>query len=246
MSAKVVRGRSRALEQEAQENTIQALMSRVEVASVEQVVKPGERLIMAQGKRNPRCEAIRALRTELLVRQAEIDSTDMVVLLSACAGEGRSLLAADLAIGVAQTGVPTLLVDADLRNPNQHLLFGTHNRHGLSQAIGAGERPRLRSVQGLPSMSLLTAGEVTDDPLELLSGLCFKLMVDEWREHFKFVVVDTAPVSQFSDGLVIANRVGRVLLLSRAQHTPARKMRDMMRRLAATRAEVQGAVISHF
>lgn len=228
------------------DSAAQASIPRIEVASIEPAVRPCERLVLAQGKRDARSETTRALRTELLLRRDISDSAAIIVLLSPCAREGRSLLAADLAIAVAQTGCPTLLVDADFRNPAQHLLFGTHNRHGLSQAIAAGERPRQRAVHGLPCMSLLTAGETMDDPLELLSSLCFKLMVDDWRERFQFVVIDTAPIGQFSDGLVIANLAGRVLVLSRAQHTPYRLMQDMLRRLSTTRSEIQGAVISHF
>ena len=214
--------------------------------SIERVVEPDDRLIMAHDPCDPRCERIRALRTELLLRSEPTDRADIVALVSPCAGEGRSMLAADLAIAFAQTGRPTLLVDADLRRPQQQMLFGTDNRVGLTQAIESGDEPQLRSVFGLPRMSLLTAGEMPSDPLELLSSRNFAAMIEDWRDNFKFVVIDTAPVAHFSDALAVANLVGRVLVLSRAQHTPSREMRNMLRRLAATRSEILGAVISHF
>lgn len=210
------------------------------------IVVPGKKLLAVHDPRDPRSETIRTLRAELLLRRESADGNDVIALLSACAGEGRSLLAADLAIGVAQTGCPTLLVDADFRRPQQHLLFGTHNRLGLAHAIASGEPPQLREVRGLPTLSLLTAGESPGDPLEALSSLAFKRMVEDWRRHFRFVVIDTAPVAEFSDALVIANLVGRVLVLSRARHTRYREMQDLLRRLASTRSEVLGAVISHF
>lgn len=214
--------------------------------SIERLPRPHQRLVMAHAPDDPRCEAVRALRTELLLRRESSDGGDVVVMLSPNAGEGRSLLAADLAIAIAQSGRPTLLVDADLRRPQQHRLFRTHNRHGLSQAIQAGKRPRLRVVRKVPHLSLLTAGPVPADPLELLSSLCFKLMIDDWRENFRFVLIDTAPVAGFSDGLVIANLARRVLVLSRAQHTPDRSLRAMLQRLSTTRSEVLGAVLNHF
>jgi len=71
-------------------------------------------------------------------------------------------------------------------------------------------------------------------------------MVEDWRNNFDFVVIDTAPIMQFSDGLAVASIGGRVLALSRAQHTPYKDMQDMLRRLAATRSQILGAVISHF
>lgn len=219
------------------------------VEAVEEVqtrVQPDERLIMAHDPCDPRCERIRALRTELLLRREAPDRGDIVALLSPCAGEGRSLLAAELAIGFAQTGHPTLLVDADLRRPQQHQLFGASNRYGLAQAIAHGDEPQVQTVHGLPRMGLLTAGELPGDPLELLSSRRFAALIDRWRREYEFVVLDTAPVGRFSDGLAVARLVGRVLALSRAQHTPRQDMEDMLRRLSATRSRILGAVVSHF
>jgi receptor protein-tyrosine kinase len=230
----------------SQEGADQASRSRCEITPIEQIVEPDDRLIMAHDPYDPRCEKIRALRTELLLRRESPDRADIVALLSPCAGEGRSQLAAELGIAFAQTGRPTLLVDADLRRPQQHLLFGTDNRQGLSQAIESGADPYLHTVRGLPRMSVLTSGAVPSNPLELLSSRSFASMIEDWRDNFEFVVIDTAPVMHYSDGLAVANLVGRVLALSRAQHTPYKDMQDMLRRLAATRSRILGAVISHF
>lgn len=217
-----------------------------EVTSIEQALVPDDCLVMAHDPCDSRCESIRALRTELMLRREPSGRADVVALLSPCAGEGRTLLAAELAIAFAQTGRPTLLVDADLRRPQLHLLFGSDNRDGLMQAIESGEMPKLRAVRGLPTMALLTAGAALNDPLELLSSRTFATMIDDWRDNFEFVVIDTAPITQFADGLAVASLVGRVLVMSRAQHTPDKQMQDMLRRLAATRSEILGAVISHF
>jgi receptor protein-tyrosine kinase len=228
------------------EGADQASRSRCEITPIEHKVEPDNRLIMARDPFDPRCEKIRALRTELLLRRESMDRADIVALLSPCAGEGRSLLAAELAIAFAQTGRPTLLVDADLRRPHQHVLFGTDNRQGLAQAIEYEVKPQPHAVHGLPRMSVLTAGAVPANPLELLSSSCFASMIEDWRSNFEFIVIDTAPVMRFSDGLAVARLVGRVLALSRAQHTPYKDMQDMLRRLAATRSQILGAVISHF
>ena len=246
MSAKSANQNSRDSKRASQDAADQAARSRFDLAPLEHMARPDEQLIMAHDPFDPRCEKIRALRTELLLRRESTDGADIVALLSPCAGEGRSLLAAELAIAFAQTGRPTLLVDADLRRPQQHLLFGTDNRAGLSQAIECGATPLLHAVHGLPRMSLLTAGAVPGNPLELLSSSHFASMIQDWRDNFEFVVIDTAPVMHFSDGLVVASLVGRVLALSRAQHTPYKDMQDMLRRLAATRSQILGAVISHF
>ena len=211
------------------------------------VIEPSKDVLMAHDPRHARCETVRALRTELLLRrESPQDRSDAVALLSPCAGEGRSLLAADLAIAYAQTGRPTLLVDADMRNPHQHVLFPVHNRKGLSQSIEFGLTPQLYSVRNVPKLSVLTSGAVQRNPLELLSSHRFAAMVEEWRQTYAHIVIDTAPVGEFSDGLAVASVVGRVLTLSRAHRTPFRDMQEMLRRLAATRAQILGAVINHF
>ena len=195
---------------------------------------------------DPRGERIRALRTELMLRGGQSARADFVALLSPCTGEGRSILAAELALAFAQTGRSTLLVDSDLRRPRQHDLFGTDNRMGLSQAICTGEPPLLRSVEGFRNMSLLTAGLIPPNPLELLSSDTFGALVERWRRTFEVVVFDTAPMKHYADALAVASHVGRVLALSRAEHTPANELRDMLRRLAVTRSHILGAVINRF
>ena len=173
-------------------------------------------------------------------------SANVVAVLSPCPAEGRSQLAADLAIAFAQLGRPTLLVDTDLRHPQQHVLFNADNTRGLAHALAREEVPRFQTVAGLPSLFLLTAGAPPANPLEMLSDRCFETMAGEWQQHFQFVVLDTPPVGQYADGLAVATIVGRVLSLSRARHTPYRETRDMMRRLAATQSRILGAVINHF
>ena len=207
---------------------------------------PTENLMVAHHPYHPRGEQVRMLRTELLLRHETSDNANVVAVLSPCPGEGRSQLAAELAITFAQLGRPTLLVDAELRNPQQHILFNADNMHGLSRALEHEQQPQLQAVAGLPALFLLTAGPRAATPLELLSDRCFEGLVGQWRQNFQFVVLDTPPVRQYADGLAVATIVGRVLSLSRAMHTPYKDTRDMMRRLAATQSRILGAVINHF
>lgn len=210
------------------------------------LARPTPRLASAYDSFDPRCEKIRALRTELLLRGEPGDLAEVIALVSPGTGDGRSQLAAELAIAFAQLDRPTLLVDADLRHPSQHLLFAADNKSGLAQAIGHGTTPYFQPVEGLRHLSLLTAGPTPDNALELLLNKRFAALVEEWRESFDFVVLDTAPITEYSDGLAVASLIKRVLVLSRARHTPYKESRDMLRRLAAIRSQIVGAVINHF
>ena len=224
---------------------LRPLMAKRFMPSVVPPAKPSGRLLIAHDPFDPHCEKIRALRTELLLRRQTVGEADVIVVLSPCTGDGRSQLAAELAIAFAQLDRPTLLVDADLRNPSQHILFNASNQSGLAQAITHGN-PHYHAVEGVKQLALLTAGPTPDNPLELLLDSRFTAMVDEWRNIYDFVVLDTAPVTRYSDGLAVANLVRRVLAVSRAKHTPYKDGCEMLRRLTATRSQIVGAVINHF
>jgi protein-tyrosine kinase len=209
-------------------------------------VKPGPQLILAHNADNPRSEKIRALRTELLLLSEASSSANTIALISACAGEGRSQLAAELAISFSQLGRRTLLVDADLRQPRQQLLFGSTNESGLAEAISRNQKPWFHPVDGLPQLSLLTSGTIPRNPLELLSDGRFARLLQDWRKGYEFVILDTPPIKRYADGLAIATLAGRVLVLSRGQHTSFNETRELMRRLATTQSQILGAVINYF
>jgi protein-tyrosine kinase len=211
-----------------------------------EIVKPGQQLILAHDSYNPRSEKIRALRTELLLLNEGRLGANTVPVLSPGGLEGRSQIAAELAISFAQLGRRTLLVDADMRKPRQHVLFDSTNDSGLSRAISVGEKSHFHPVMGLPLMHLLKAGPIPPNPLELLSDGRFEKLLSEWRNSYEFIVIDTPPVSQYADGLAVATLAARVLLVSRAQHTSFKSTRDMLRRLESTQSNILGSVLNHF
>jgi receptor protein-tyrosine kinase len=211
-----------------------------------EMVKPGAQLILAHHPDNPRSEKIRALRTELLLLSEASSQANTIALLSASAGEGRSQLAAELAISFSQLGRRSLLVDADLRQPKQHLLFGSTNEIGLGEAISRNQKALFHPVNGLPQLSLLTAGTIPPNPLELLSDGRFSRILQDWRKAFEFIILDTPPIKDYADGLAIATLAGKVIVLSRAQHTSYIDTRELLRRLGSTQSQILGAVINHF
>lgn len=196
----------------------------------------------------PRSEQLRALRTELMMRRDHTgtERAEVVTLLSSGCGEGRSQMAAELAITFAQLGRPTLLLDADMRHPRQHLLFGMDNHHGLSQMLASGRPPRLYPVSGMPHLMLHTAGAPPSNPVELLSGPAFEQALRHYRQDYDFIVIDTPPLDTYADALAVINLARRGLVLTRAQHTRYQDTKQMLRRLAATRAQILGSVINHF
>jgi protein-tyrosine kinase len=209
-------------------------------------LNPGKQLIIAHDPYNVRSEAIRSLRTELLMRTNGRRGAGIFALLSPGSGEGRSQLAAELAIAFAQLGSRTLLVDADLRRPRQHVLFGADNSVGLAQALVDSKQHRIYGINGVQHMTLMTAGTPPPNPLELLSGNRFDRLVADWRRNYEFVVMDTPPAAQFSDGLAVATVAGHVVVLGRTNSTSYSAMTELRRKLDTTNAFVVGAVMSTF
>lgn len=193
-------------------------------------------------------ELIRKLRTELLLRHGYNNTSPLAfAVVSTSAGDGRSLLAAELALSFAQLGRSTLLIDADLRVPRQHRLFGTEVVEGLAQTLATGEPPKLSRVEGYPPLSVLAAGEDTGyNPTELFSSMRFQRTIDAMRNLFDFIVVDTPSFNDYSDAQIIAAVMGRVLTLHRAKANSFQDTRTMLNSLARSRTEIFGGVLNQF
>lgn len=210
------------------------------------LAKCGSQLRHVSDPEHPRNEQVRALRTDLMLLDDSGHRGHTFALVGPGRGEGRSQLCAELAIAFAHLGRRTLLVDADLRHPSQHVLFGADNQWGLSQALAHGEAPYLNSVEGLPELTLLTSGAGAPNPLELVSHQRFARLLGTLRNQYDFIVIDTPPVSQYADALQIASVARRVVAVSRSEVTSMKEMKDMLRRLAVTDSSILGAVVNKF
>jgi receptor protein-tyrosine kinase len=209
-------------------------------------LKPSRDLVYARDPGHAHSEQIRLLRTELLLRHPPTSEGSAIALLSPCAGEGRSLLAAELALSFAQLERATLLVDLDFRHPSLHRLFGCEASEGLAQALAAGRAPVVDRVEGFPSLAFVPAGACPPNALDLLMDWKFEKLIRDWRREYELIIVDTPPVTGYADALAVATVVGRVLLVNRARHTSYKAAREMLRRLSATDAQVVGSVLNHF
>ena len=158
-------------------------------------------------------EAVRALRTNL---QFSMNSDhDLVQITSPSAGEGKSTVAANLAVAIAGVGLQTLLVDADFRAPRQHVIFDLPNDEGLSTAMAAiGEgKPLAIQPSEFKNLSVLTSGPIPPSPTEMMAAR-IEQTVNRLRELGSIVVIDTPPILPVSDARLVAPEVDRVLLIA--------------------------------
>lgn len=205
-----------------------------------------EELIVAHDPFNPRAEELRGLRTQLLIRWSRAAIKQRVLaIVSPGPAEGRSYIAANLAVAFSQIGERTLLIDADLRKPRQHLIFNVSDRIGLSAVLsGRGGRSAVAPVPEFGSLSLLPAGARPPNPQELLAGLGLGVLMHELRNEFDVIILDTPPAKPYADAQAVAFRAGSALVVARKDATRLADTRAVIRELGDMGGQVVGTVFN--
>jgi protein-tyrosine kinase len=205
-------------------------------------------LVAAYDPFSDRVEELRTLRTQLLLRwfNAEAGQQSLAVV-SPGRGEGRSYLAANLAIVFSQVGLRTLLVDADLRNPRQHALFKVNGEAGLSAYLsGRADSALIVPVPAFPHLAVLVAGGAPPNPQELISRSAFKSLLQELKASFDIVLIDTPAAGLSADAHAITMLAGGALMLTRRHSTRIADARTLVQTLSGTGLTIVGAVVNDF
>jgi len=207
-----------------------------------------EDLVAAYEPFIPQVEALRALRSQLMLRWFDSDPTrKALAIIGAARKEGRSYLAANLAVVFSQLGERTLLIDANMRNPCQHKLFGLGNRNGLSAVLsGRGGLELILRIPGLLDLSVLPAGAQPPNPLELLSRPLFAQLLNDLAQNFDVILLDSPAAAEYTDAQMIAVRAGAAMIVVRKNATRTWQLRGVSESVAQARATVVGTVFNDF
>lgn len=193
-------------------------------------------------------ESFRAIRSQVMMRLFnEGQERRALAVVSPDSGDGKTYFAANLAVTLAQLGGRTLLVDADLRGPRQHAVFGLENSAGLSGILsGRAEAKVIQQVVGVSSLFVLPVGITPPNPLELVERPAFGLLIRELLSKFDHVVVDTPAAQYGSDSAVIAARCGAALVVVRQDSGHLVDLQDLVANLAETPAVLAGVIYNEF
>jgi receptor protein-tyrosine kinase len=203
----------------------------------------GPELIAAHAPFEAQAEALRDLRTQLLLHWLNPERKVLAVV-SVGAGDGRTFVAANLAVVFAQLGEKTLLIDADMRLPRQHRLFG-HSGPGLAQVLsGRSGIETAERVSYFENLWLLSAGAAPPNPLELLSRPEFPRLLAEARKQFTVVLMDTPASSRASDARLAAARADGVLAVVRQDRTRIAELEALCRVASSGGVQVAGMVFN--
>jgi protein-tyrosine kinase len=207
-----------------------------------------EEVVAAYEPFSPQVEALRALRAELILRWFDGGPTrKALAVVSEGAGEGRSYIAANLAVVFAQLGGRTLLIDSDLRNARQHALFGLDNRVGLSAILAGRAGPEaIQRIPNLGNLSVLTAGALPPNPQELLTRPMFGHLLRELAEHVDMILLDSPPAARSADAQTLAMRAGAALVVVRKSTSRMARVQHVAQSVARTKSTIVGAVFNDF
>lgn len=210
-------------------------------------LKPGAvaELVTATQPFGDDAEAFRELRSQLMMGVLGGPQRKALAILSPDVGDGKTYIAANVAAVFSQLEGRTLLIDADVRTPRQHLLFGVDSTVGLSGLLsGRYEGEAILPVHGLPNLFLMPAGPVPPNPLELLQRPAFGLLIQELLHKFDHVIVDTPAARHGADARVIAAKAGAALVIGREGSSKLDSMKVLLKSLEKTPTSVAGVVIN--
>ena len=189
-------------------------------------------------------EKLRSLRSELNQRWFRQEQKSLL-LVSDEDGNGCTELAANLAVVFAQLGQRTLLIDADLREGRQHLLFKIANKQGLSDLLAdRADVSCIHHIHRLPGLSVLTSGTEAPNPQELLSRPQFKLLLEELELQFDVIIIDSPALAECVDAQVIAASTKGALLVAHKDLTSVSGLNNAKALLINADAQVLGCVLN--
>lgn len=189
-------------------------------------------------------EAFRTLRANVVFSSAEPGSRSLVIT-STGPSEGKTLVASNLAIALAEADLRVLLVDADMRRPKQHDVFGLKREPGLSDLlVGGAKASEAVRKTSTANLWVLPAGRIPPNPAELMGSARFDEFFRSLKDHFDWVLIDTPPVMAVSDASVVAHKVTGVLFVVGAEMVSKHAAATALAQLKNGRAKLIGGVLN--
>jgi len=209
---------------------------------------PNSELLIYADSRSSLSEAYRQLRTSILLSTAG-HAPKSLLITSSLPSEGKTTTATNTAISLAQTGAKVLIIDADMRRPRLHSVFNIENGDGLSTILSTelSETDILNVIKHDEGtkLNMLTSGPIPPNPAELIGSEQMANLLKLLSQHFTHVVVDSPPITSFTDGVLIASMVDGVILVVHAGKSSRQVVRRARQLLQDVGAKIFGVVLNN-
>jgi polysaccharide biosynthesis transport protein len=201
-------------------------------------------LVAANRSKSREAEAYRVVRTSLFF-SSRGGGHKVIQVTSPDVGDGKSTLAANLAVSIAQSGKAVLIIDCDFRRPRIHKLFDVKATRGLASVIlGEAELADVIQASAVAGLSVLPCGPIPNNPAELLTQPRLKELLTHLREKYDFVVIDTPPLLAVTDPSVVAPHVDGIIMTVRISKNGRPHAQRAKEILATLGANVLGVVVN--
>lgn len=200
-------------------------------------------LIVQDNPKSPVSEAYRTLRTNIQFSSFDND-LDTILVTSSGPAEGKSTIASNLALSMAEIGKNVLLIDCDLRKPSIHKKFNISNNKGLSNLLIGQFKFDEVAQKYSDNMYILTSGTVPPNPSEMLASKKMKQFLVEAKKNFDFIILDTPPVVAVTDAQLLSTMVGGVLLVVASGQTEVAATEKAKELLENVNANIIGVVLN--
>ena len=208
----------------------------------------GEELLLNASQRSPLAESYRQLRTSVLLSSAG-GAPQTLLVTSSQPGEGKTTTVVNTAMILAQTGAKVVIVDADMRRPRLHSIFGLENADGLSSILASkmneAEILNLVQLHEESGLYVLPSGRIPPNPAELLGSDQIRGLMKVLESTFTHVVIDSPPIASFTDGVLLSSQVDGVLLVVHGGAASRHIVRRARQLLTDVGAKIFGVVLNN-
>jgi capsular exopolysaccharide synthesis family protein len=191
-------------------------------------------------------EAYKLLRTNVIFSVPDKPGGKVIGVTSPCPQEGKSTTSLNLAYSLAEAGNKVILIDADMRRPSVSKMLNMPKSPGLSNRLTNSDEKSINFGVLHENLSMMFSGEIPPNPSELISSENMKVLLEEFRKEYDYIIVDLPPVTVVSDPLVISKNIDGFAIVIRHGHTRRRDVMETMRQLKMVNAKVLGFIYNGY
>lgn len=188
-------------------------------------------------------ESYRSLRTNIQYSSFD-EKYQTLVVTSANPGEGKSTVAGNLALVLAQGESKVLLVDCDMRKPSIHKKFKISNKYGISDLLVGKKSMEEIAYKYNHNLAVITSGKISPNPAEMLSSKAMTIFLEEMKKHFDYIVLDTPPLQAVTDAQILSTKADGTLIVVRAGVTKKDAVNNAVSIIKKVNGNIIGTVLN--